>query len=39
MYALGATACMIARVERDVEPLAPWEERVGVVEAKGVRWG
>jgi hypothetical protein len=39
MHAFGALGPMVARVERDVDPLETWEERVGVVEAKGVGWG
>ena len=38
MHAFGALARMVGRVERDVDPLETWEERVGIVEANGVRW-
>ena len=34
MHAFGALARVIARVERDVDPLAPREEGVGFVEGK-----
>jgi hypothetical protein len=38
MQAFGALACMVGRVERDVDPLATREERVIVVEVRGERW-
>ena len=39
MHAIGALARMVGRVERDVDPVDTREERVGVVEARGEKWG
>ena len=39
MHAFGALARMVGRVERDVDPVDTREERVGVVVARGEKWG
>ena len=37
MHASGALGTIIGRVEGDIDPIVPWQERVGVIESKRAR--
>jgi hypothetical protein len=37
MHAPGALGATIGHVEGDIDPIVPWQERVGVIESKRVR--
>jgi hypothetical protein len=37
MQASGTLGTTIGRVERDIDPIVPWQERVGVIEGKSAR--
>jgi hypothetical protein len=37
MHASGALGTIIGRVEGDIDPIVPWQERVGVIESERAR--
>ena len=37
MHASGALGTIIGRIKGDIDPIVPWQERVGVIDSKGAR--